>query len=68
MSTQKIKLIRPTGKEVKHTHRDNWEAMKPFVHFSVKALSVIGLGLIAIIKALPMLKSHGNSNTSLKRR
>jgi hypothetical protein len=69
MATDKLKIIHPGNTKAKntHTHRDNWEVMKPFVVFSFKALKVIGLGLIAIIKALPLLKPH-NDNTAIKRR
>ena len=67
MATDKLKIIRPGDTEAKHTHRNNWEVMKPFVIFSFKALKVIGLGLLAIIRALPSLKPH-NENTAIKRR
>jgi len=67
MAADKLKIIRAENKEAKHTHRTNWEVMKPFVIFSFKALKVIGLGLIAIIKALPALKPHTGS-TAIKRR
>jgi hypothetical protein len=68
MANNKVKIIVPEHEEVKHTHRDNWEVMKPFVRFSFKALGVIAAGLIAIVKALPLLRSHQNTNTSVKRR
>jgi len=67
MATDKLKNIHPGNTKAMHTHRDNWAVMKPFVIFSFKALKVIGLGLIAIIKALPLLKPH-NDNTAVKRR
>ena len=67
MASEKLKIISPGNSEAKHTHRDNWEVMKPFVIFSVKVLKVIGLSLIAIIKALPALKPHAD-NTAIKRR
>ncbi|MBS1523456.1 MAG: hypothetical protein JST50_20815 [Bacteroidetes bacterium] len=67
MATDKLKIIRPGKTEAKHTHRDNWEVMKPFVIFSFKALKMIGSGLIAIINALPTLKPH-TDNTVIKRR
>lgn len=67
MAAGKLKIIRSGNTEAKHTHRNNWEVMKPFVIFSFKALRVIGLGLIAIIKALPSLKPHSD-NTQIKRR
>lgn len=66
MATDKIKIIEPK-KEAVHTHRDNWEVMKPFVHFSYKAMKVIGLGLLAIVKALPGLKPHTRSTEAKHR-
>lgn len=69
MTTTKVKIIESKGNDAKQTRHDNWEVMKPFVSFSFKALKVIGLGLIAIIKALPILKpSPDNNSTSIKRR
>ena len=38
--------------------RENWEVMKPFVHFAFKAMAVVGGALIGIIKLLPMLAEH----------
>ncbi len=38
--------------------RQNWQVMKPFVHFAFKAMAVIGGALIGIIKLLPMLAGH----------
>jgi hypothetical protein len=67
MTTTKVRIIDPKRDEVKHTHRDNWEVMKPFVKFSFTAIKVIGLALITIVTALPLLKSrHGNAE--VKRR
>ena len=37
------------------TLKQNWEVMKPFMHFSVKAMGIIGGALIGIVKLLPML-------------
>jgi hypothetical protein len=37
------------------TLRENWEVMRPFVRFSIKAMSLIGGALIGIIKLLPIL-------------
>jgi len=33
--------------------KDNWEVMKPFVHFAFKAIAVIGGTLLAIVKLVP---------------
>lgn len=68
MSAGKLKIIDPKSEQVKHTHLDNWEVMKPFVHFSIKALSIIGMGLVAIIKALPLLRQHSSNNSAVKRK
>ena len=38
--------------------RHNWEVMKPFVHFSVKAMMVIGSALFAIVKLIPKALEH----------
>jgi len=39
----------------RETLRENWQVMKPFVHFGIRAMVVIGGALIGIIKLLPML-------------
>ena len=45
-----------TGQPVQQSAwKHNWEVMKPFVHFSVKAMGVIGGAFISIVKLLPML-------------
>jgi len=67
MTTTKVRIIDPKRDEVKHTHHDNWEIMKPFVKFSFTAVKVIGLALIAIVSALPLLKPRHES-TEVKRR
>jgi hypothetical protein len=67
MTTSKVKIIDPKGKEVKHTYRDSWEVMKPFVKFSFIAIKIVGLALIAIVSALPMLKPR-HDNTEVKHR
>jgi hypothetical protein len=70
MDTNKVKIINPQKEEVRHTHRDNWEVMKPFVVFSYRALKVIALALIGIVKVLlPALKPHNhNHSTEVKRK
>lgn len=40
------------------TWKHNWEVMKPFVHFAIKAMAIIGSALISIIKLLPALAEH----------
>ena len=67
MTANKVKIIDPKKEQVKQTHRENWEVMKPFVGFAYKAMKVIALGLIAIVKALPSLKPH-KSDAAVKRK
>ncbi|WP_426671493.1 hypothetical protein ACPPVU_09670 [Mucilaginibacter sp. McL0603] len=67
MAATKVKIIDPKGKDIKHTNRDNWEVMKPFVKFSFAAIKMIGLALIAVVSILPMLKPRPD-NTKVKRR
>jgi len=38
--------------------KENWEVMKPFVHFSAKALMGIGAALFAIVKLIPKAIEH----------
>jgi hypothetical protein len=37
---------------------DTWTVMKPFVHFSIKALRVIAHALIFIVKNIPKPEEH----------
>jgi hypothetical protein len=67
MTTTKVRIIDPKRDEVKHPHRDNWEVMKPFVKFSFAAIKIIGLALIAIVSALPLLKPR-HENATVKRK
>jgi hypothetical protein len=62
MSIPKVKIFDPKGEKIKYTNGDNWEVMKPFVKFSFKTIKVIGLALIAIVSALPLLKSRHNNS------
>jgi hypothetical protein len=39
------------------TH-ENWEVMKPFVHFAFKAITVIGATMFAIVKLIPKAIEH----------
>lgn len=43
--------------------RENWEVMKPFVHFGIKALAVIGSVAWGIIKLAPKLLHEGKSGS-----
>lgn len=46
------------------TWKENWETMKPFVRFGVKAMVLIGGAMISIIKLLPeLLAEHKDQKT-----
>ncbi len=47
----------PQGKGT-YLHKDNWEVMKPVVHFAFKAIAVLGGTLLAIVKLLPKALEH----------
>jgi hypothetical protein len=54
-STQK-KIGQRPGKEtvtLQDTLGDTWRVMKPFVHFSIKAIKVVAYALIFIVKHIP---------------
>ncbi|WP_183579213.1 hypothetical protein HDF18_23765 [Mucilaginibacter sp. X5P1] len=38
--------------------KENWEVMKPFVHFSAKALLAVGSTLYAVVKLIPKAIAH----------
>ncbi len=38
--------------------KENWEVMKPFVHFAFKAMVLIGGTLLAIVKLIPKALEH----------
>ena len=62
MATQHTKRISgKNGKpEEKGTYltKENWEVMKPFVHFAVKTTAVIGSTLFALVKLVPKALEH----------
>jgi len=33
--------------------KENWDVMKPFVHFAFKAMSVVASAIVVIIKIIP---------------
>ncbi|BAU53437.1 hypothetical protein [Mucilaginibacter gotjawali] len=51
---------RPEKEQVSLTDtlHDTWRVMKPFVHFSVKALKVVAKTLIFIVKHIPKPEEH----------
>ena len=62
MAQQNTKRIgqRPKQKPVTKmdTLHDTWTVMKPFIHFSYKALKVIAHALIFIVKHIPKPEEH----------
>jgi len=62
MATQHTKRIggKPVIETKKGTYltKDNWEVMKPFVHFAFKAITVIGSVMFAIVKMIPKALEH----------
>ena len=51
---------RPAKKQANtiDTLRGTWTVMKPFVHFSIKAMRVIAHALIFIVKNIPKPEEH----------
>jgi hypothetical protein len=62
MAQQNTKKIgqRPVNKPVSKmdTLHDTWTVMKPFVHFSIKAMRVVAHALIFIVKNIPKPDDH----------
>jgi len=62
MATQHTKRIggKPVIETKKGTYltKDNWEVMKPFVHFAIKAVALVGSALFAIVKLIPKAIEH----------
>jgi hypothetical protein len=62
MAQQNTKKIgqRPVQKPVNKmdTLHNTWTVMKPFVHFSVKAMRVMAHALIFIVKNIPKPEDH----------
>ncbi|MDB5011398.1 MAG: hypothetical protein JWQ06_2187, partial [Mucilaginibacter sp.] len=55
MSNQVIRRVEVNRPRTQQTRQENWEVMKPFVHFAFKAMTIVAGALIGIIKLLPML-------------
>ena len=55
---------RPVNKPVSKldTLHDTWRVMKPFVHFSIKAMQVVAHALIFIVKNIPKPDKHKSGN------
>ncbi|MHB8206842.1 hypothetical protein [Mucilaginibacter sp.] len=62
MATQHTKRIgvKPAKETKNGTYltKENWEVMKPFVHFAFKAIAVIGSVMFAIVKMIPKALEH----------
>lgn len=61
MPTQQKRIgRRPVKKQPDHTEaiHDAWQIMKPFVHFSIKAMRVIAHAMIFIVKNIPKPEDH----------
>jgi len=59
MATRDTKKIgKHDDKKSSYLTKENWEVMKPFVHFSAKALLVLGSALLAIVKFIPKALDH----------
>jgi len=62
MANQHTKRIdaKPATETKKGTYltKDNWEVMKPFVHFAFKSIVVIGSVMFAIVKMIPKALEH----------
>ena len=70
MANQNSKRIGSQSKEkpvsTMDTLHDTWTVMKPFVHFSVKALKVLAGALIYIVKHIPKPEEHKPQNKGSK--
>ena len=70
MTTQNTKKIgqRPVTKPVSKmdTLHDTWTVMKPFVHFSIKAMRVLAHALIFVVKNIPKPDDHKSTRKSDK--
>jgi len=63
MATQhKYNTIDQNPNKGSYLTKENWEAMKPFVHFAFKAVAIIGGTLLAIIKLIPKAAEHKPRN------
>ncbi len=62
MANQHTKRIgvKPVTETKKGTYltQENWEVMKPFVHFAFKSIAVIGSVMFAIVKMIPKALEH----------
>jgi len=59
MATQHSKRIgKHDDRKTSYLTKENWEVMKPFVHFSAKALLVVGSALLAVVKFIPKAIEH----------
>jgi hypothetical protein len=70
MAQQNTKKIgqRPVIKPVSKmdTLHDTWRVMKPFVHFSIKAMQIVAHALIFIVKNIPKPDEHKSKSKNDK--
>lgn len=67
-TTQSKRIGREPQNKGTYLTRENWEVMKPFVHFGIKALALIGSVAWGIIKLAPkLLKENHDSSKSPRR-
>lgn len=63
MATQhKNNIVNQNQAKGSYLTKENWEVMKPFVHFGFKAVAIIGGTLLAILKFIPKALEHQPSN------
>jgi hypothetical protein len=53
MASNEIKKAGKSNPDVQPAQSNAWEVMKPFVHFGIKATSLIAGALVTIIKNIP---------------
>jgi len=58
MASRDTKRIGKKETKGSYLTKDNWEVMKPFVHFAAKAMMVIGSAVFAIVKFIPKALEH----------
>lgn len=60
MATKYLK-DQPSSPQPKSRHevmRENWEVMRPFVHFAFKTMLIVGGAVVSIIRLVPELLEH----------
>jgi hypothetical protein len=47
--------------------KENWEVMKPFVHFAFKAMALMSSAIFAVVKLVPKALEHKDEDRKDKR-